>query len=148
MSLLKRDPNAPQAWIGDLPVTSRYTAGIAGERFFRAIKDEGVIYGSYCDRCATNYVPARLFCERCLDELDEWTDVGTTGEVHTFTLLFENLEGTPRQEPEVITWTCWRLAYRWKPCSERRKNGRALSWISPTSDRSSNWNINILLDRE
>ena len=104
MSLLKRDPNAPQAWIGDLPVTSRYTAGIAGERFFRAIKDEGVIYGSYCDRCATTYVPARQFCERCLDELDDWIDVGTTGEVHTFTLLFENLDGTPREEPEVIAF--------------------------------------------
>ncbi len=104
MSLLKRDPNAPQAWIGDLPVTSRYTAGIAGERFFRAIKDEGVIYGSYCGRCATTYVPARQYCERCLDELDEWIDVGTTGEVHTFTLLFENLDGTPREEPEVIAF--------------------------------------------
>ena len=104
MSLLKRDPNAPQAWIGNLPVTSRYTAGIAGERFFRAIKDEGVIYGSYCDRCGTTYVPARQFCERCLDELDDWIDVGTTGEIHTFTLLFENLDGTPREEPEVIAF--------------------------------------------
>lgn len=104
MSLLNKDPNAPQAWIGDLPVTNRYTAGIAGERFFRAIKDEGVIYGSHCDRCATTYVPARQFCERCLDELDDWIDVGTTGEVHTFTLLFENLDGTPREEPEVIAF--------------------------------------------
>jgi len=104
MSLLKRDPNAPQAWIGDLPVTSRYTAGIAGERFFRAIKDEGIIYGSPCERCAITYVPARQFCERCLDELNDWIDVGTTGEVHTFTLLFENLDGTPREEPEVIAF--------------------------------------------
>ncbi len=104
MSLLKRDTNAPQAWIGDLPITSRYTAGIAGERFFRAIKDDGVIYGSNCERCATTYVPARQFCERCLDQLDDWIDVGTTGEVHTFTLLFENLDGTPREEPEVIAF--------------------------------------------
>ena len=104
MSLLNKDPNAPQTWHDILPITSRYTAGIAGERFFRAIKDEGVILGSYCDRCSTSYVPARQYCERCLDELDDWKDVGTTGEVLTFTLLFENLDGTPREEPEVIAF--------------------------------------------
>ena len=37
MSFLEKDPNAPTAWLGDLPITSRYTAGLAGERFFRAI---------------------------------------------------------------------------------------------------------------
>ncbi len=104
MSLLNKDPKAPQAWHDILPVTSRYTAGIAGERFFRSIKDEGVILGSYCEHCSTGYVPARQYCERCLDELDDWKDVGTIGEVHTFTLLFENLDGTPREEPEVVAF--------------------------------------------
>ena len=88
MSLLKSDPNAPQAWEGDLPVTSRYTYGLAGERFFRAIKDEGRILGSYCPKCDITYVPGRVFCERCLGELDEWVDAGTLGEVHTYTLLY------------------------------------------------------------
>ena len=36
MTLLNRDPKAPVAWQGDLPVTNRYTYGLAGERFFRA----------------------------------------------------------------------------------------------------------------
>lgn len=104
MSLLERDPNAPDAWLGEMPITSRYTAGIAGERFLRAIKDEGKILGSPCDRCGITYVPARQFCERCMDELEETVDVGTVGEVHTFTLLFENLDGTQREEPEVIAF--------------------------------------------
>ena len=104
MSLLERDPNAPDAWLGEMPITSRYTAGIAGERFLRAIKDEGKILGSPCDRCGVTYVPARLFCERCMDELDETVDVGMVGEVHTFTPLFENLDGTQREEPEVIAF--------------------------------------------
>jgi uncharacterized OB-fold protein len=104
MSLLHKDPNAPQAWLDNLPVTSRYTAGIAGERFFRSIKDEGVILGSVCERCAVTYVPARQFCERCFDELEDWIDVGKNGEVHTFTLLFDDLDGTPREEPMVIAF--------------------------------------------
>jgi len=104
MTLLERDPAAPSAWMGDLPVTNRYTFGIAGERFFRAIKDEGCILGTRCSNCDRTYVPATLFCERCLSSLDEWIDMGTTGEVHTYTLLYENMDGTFRSTPEIIAF--------------------------------------------
>ncbi|NIM95995.1 MAG: DNA-binding protein [Anaerolineales bacterium] len=104
MSLMEGDPKTLRSWLGEMPVTSRYSAGIAGERFLRAIKDEGKILGSNCDRCAVTYVPARQFCERCMDELDDWVDVGTAGEVYTFTLLFKNLDGSPREEPDVIAF--------------------------------------------
>jgi hypothetical protein len=104
MSLLEKDPNAPEAWLGEMPVTSRYTAGLAGEKFLRAIKDEGKILGSHCDHCGITYVPVRQFCERCMDELEETVDVGTEGDVHTFTLLFEDLDGTPREEPEIVAF--------------------------------------------
>jgi uncharacterized OB-fold protein len=104
MTLLERDKDAPQAWYGNLPVTSRYTFGLAGEKFFRAIKDEAKILGTPCPKCERTYVPGVLFCERCLSELDEWIDVGTTGEVHTFTLLYENYDGSPRETPEVVAF--------------------------------------------
>jgi uncharacterized OB-fold protein len=90
--------------IGELPVSSRYSAGVAGERFFRAIKDEGRILGTYCETCDITYVPGRIFCERCFDKLDDWQDVGIQGEVHTFTLLFENLDRTHRENPAVIAF--------------------------------------------
>ena len=104
MTLLERNPKAQTAWLGDLPVTSRYTYGLASERFFRTIKDEGKILGTRCSNCERTYVPAVLFCERCMDQLDEWVDVGTTGEVHTFTLLYENYDGSPREEPEIVAF--------------------------------------------
>jgi len=104
MSLLERNPQAPLAWMGNLPVTSRYTAGLAGEKFFRAIKDEGKILGTFCENCDITYVPGRIFCERCMDELDNWQDVGTKGEIYTFTLLFENLDGSQREEPLIVAF--------------------------------------------
>ncbi|MBN1148855.1 MAG: Zn-ribbon domain-containing OB-fold protein [Anaerolineales bacterium] len=104
MTLLERDPKAPKAWIGSLPVTSRYTYGLAGERFFRAIKDEGRILGSYCPECDHTYVPATQFCERCLGELDDFRDVGVHGELHTFTLLFEDYDGSPLAEPVMVAF--------------------------------------------
>jgi hypothetical protein len=104
MSPLKREPDAPQAWEGSLPVTSRYTYGLAGERFFRAIKDEGRILGSVCPQCGVTYVPGRAFCERCLGELDEWVDVGVQGEVHTFTVLHAAYDDSPLAEPEIVAF--------------------------------------------
>jgi len=104
MALLERISGAPPAWRGKLPVTSRYTAGLAGETFFRALKDEGRILGTYCDRCDITYVPGRVFCERCMAELDEWVDVGLIGEVHTFTLMFEDVDGVRRDEPAIVAF--------------------------------------------
>ena len=104
MTLLNRDPNAPAFWSGNLPVTSRYTYGLAGERFFRALKDEGLIMGSRCHTCERTYVPATQFCERCLGETTDWAEVGTVGKIHTYTLLFENYDGTPIEKPKIVAF--------------------------------------------
>jgi hypothetical protein len=104
MTLLKRDPSAPKKWQGEMPIENRYTFGIAGERFFRTIQEEGRILGTHCSNCDHTYVPASAFCERCLDQLDEWVDVGTTGEVITFTHLYVNIDGSHRAEPETIAF--------------------------------------------
>jgi uncharacterized OB-fold protein len=104
MTLLERNPKAPSAWLGEMPVTNRYTFGLAGERFFRAVKEEGRILGTRCGRCERTYVPATIFCERCLGELDEWMDVGTSGEVISYTLLYEDLDRTQRETPEIVAF--------------------------------------------
>jgi uncharacterized OB-fold protein len=104
MTLLERDPNAPKSWGDNLPVTSRYTYGLAGERFFRAIKDEGRIYGTRCSHCERTYVPATSFCERCLSGLDEWVDVGSSGEIHTYTINYTASDGSVNDTPEIIAF--------------------------------------------
>jgi uncharacterized OB-fold protein len=104
MTLLERNHNAPDSWQGDLPVTNRYTFGLAGERFFRALQEEGRILGAHCPACDVTYVPAQSYCERCLAALDDWRDVGLTGEVYSFTRLHVNPDGSPRDEPEIIVF--------------------------------------------
>jgi uncharacterized OB-fold protein len=104
MTLLQRDPNAPVSWAGELPVTNRYTYGLAGEKFFRTLKDEGKILGTYCPHCDHTYVPAAAFCERCLGKLDEWVDVGTIGDIVTYTVLNVALDGSPLEKPEIIAF--------------------------------------------
>jgi len=87
-----------------MPITSRYSAGIAGEKFFRAIKDEAKFLGTRCEACDLVYVPATMFCERCFAELDQWLEVSTRGHVFTFTVLMRDLDDQPLDEPQVLAY--------------------------------------------
>jgi len=91
---------------GDLPFYSLYTVGIAGERFFRALKDEGKIMGTRCTNCQVAYVPARLYCEQCFTHLDDeaWFDAGALGRVHTFTAMHIGLDGASLETPRVLAF--------------------------------------------
>ena len=105
MGLLYRlsKPEQAIAVEGSLPITSRYTAGIAGETFFREIMENGKLLGSYCPECDLVYLPPRLYCERCMAQLDEWVDVPNTGTIHTFTAVHLDLaRQRPRQYVGII----------------------------------------------
>ncbi len=92
------------AWRGDMPITSRYSAGIAGEKFFRAIKDEARILGTRCETCGLTYVPAMMFCERCFAQLDDWVDVESHGEVFTYTVVHRDLDDKPLDSPTILAY--------------------------------------------
>ncbi|MDI6772000.1 MAG: Zn-ribbon domain-containing OB-fold protein [bacterium] len=91
-----------RAWYGSMPVTSRYTVGPAGERFFRAMKDAARILGTRCGRCNLTYVPGRLFCERCFDELTDWTEVGPSGTIEAVTVVHLDLDGALLEPPVLM----------------------------------------------
>lgn len=97
-----RHASGLRAWRGSVPVASRYTVGPAGERFFRALKDHARILGTRCGRCGVTYVPGRLFCERCFDELREWTEVGPGGTVEAVTALYLALDGSRLAQPALL----------------------------------------------
>ena len=92
------------AWRGNIPITSRYTAGIAGERFFREIKDNARIVGTCCPNCDLIYVPAAMFCERCFAQLNEWVEVAKHGVVFTYTVLYRDLDDQPLDPPAILAY--------------------------------------------
>jgi uncharacterized OB-fold protein len=89
-------------WEGEIPVHYLYTCGIAGERFFREIKDNGKFVGTKCEKCNVTYVPPRIYCERCFAELNKYLDVGTKGTVESYTLCKEAADGTKLSKPAAI----------------------------------------------
>ena len=92
-------PDRVRRWPGDLPVRHRYTPGVAGDAFFTALRDRGVLLGSRCESCSFTYVPARLFCERCFAELEPTVEAGPGGDLVSFTIVFVGIEGEPLDTP-------------------------------------------------
>lgn len=95
-------PDEVRRWEGEIPVGHRYTPGVAGEVFFTALRDRGVLLASRCEACSYTYVPARLFCERCFAELAADAEVGPGGELVSFTIAFVGIEGEPLDEPATL----------------------------------------------
>ncbi len=87
---------------GDFPVYFRYTVGLAGEKFFREIKDNGRLVASRCLKCGLNYLPPRMFCERCLSQLTEYVQIQNDGTVDTFTECYQDAEGNELKEPVTV----------------------------------------------
>ncbi len=95
----------PKHWLGDMEVDHFcYTAGLAGERFFMALRDQGMILGARCASCQITYVPPRVYCERCFAELgeDSLVDVGLRGRVKSFTVARLSKAGHPLKEPQIF----------------------------------------------
>ena len=85
---------------GRIPMQYRYTYGIAGDRFFRGLK-EGKLIGSRAKQSGIVYCPPRIFCEESFEEIDDIVNLNGKGEVESFTVCFEDLHGMP-QLPEII----------------------------------------------
>ncbi|OGO48053.1 MAG: hypothetical protein A2Z30_05060 [Chloroflexi bacterium RBG_16_64_43] len=90
-------------WHGSIPLEHRYTAGVAGERFLHGLK-EGKIYGTRCAHCDYTYVPARMYCERCLAHLGEqaWLEIGLEGELRSFTEVHLDPSGQRLAKPRWV----------------------------------------------
>jgi uncharacterized OB-fold protein len=98
-------PDAVRLWPGSIPVSHRYTAGLAGERFFRALAERGVFLATRCGRCSVVYCPPAAFCERCLagiGALGEELEVGPSATLASFTVVRIGLDGEPLATPVVV----------------------------------------------
>jgi uncharacterized OB-fold protein len=87
---------------GDWGIWHRYTFGVAGERFFREMKDHGRLVASVCPRCRRAFVPPSMYCEDCFVEITEYQPVGDTGTLSSFTILYEPLDESRPLSPTVV----------------------------------------------
>ncbi|MFQ5908778.1 MAG: Zn-ribbon domain-containing OB-fold protein [Thermoplasmata archaeon] len=89
-------------WKGDMETLYIYTAGVAGDRFFREIRDNERLMGTYCPTCDVTYLPPRLYCETCFSELNEWEEIPNKGRVDAVTVAYVDEKGEKLARPKVL----------------------------------------------
>jgi hypothetical protein len=95
------DPLKARHWLGNMEANYVYTLGVAGERFFKELKENGRIMGAKCTCCNITYVPPRMYCEKCFAKLEEWIDIGKKGTIHTFTIATIDINGKKLEKPII-----------------------------------------------
>lgn len=103
MTFLERTTDARRLrhWEGDMEADYLYTSGIAGERFFTALRDDGRILTARCPSCEVRFLPPRMYCERCFSELSDYADAPPVGRIAAVTVAHLDRRGHPLAQPEA-----------------------------------------------
>lgn len=105
MALIERMDKTTNAtgWRGEIPLNYVYTAGRAGEVFFKAIKEKEQFIGTKCEKCGIVYLPPQIYCSRCFSRIENsYLSLGKTGTIHTFTISHETYDEKPKGSPSIV----------------------------------------------
>jgi hypothetical protein len=78
-----------RAWHGNIPMGHKYTMGVAGEEFFKRLRDKGEIAATLHEGAELPSLPPSLFDPETFAPLAKWVKVGPGGTVDTFTVYGE-----------------------------------------------------------
>lgn len=86
----------------EFPVYWIYTVGRAGKIFFENLMREGVLTGAKCKKCGKIYLPPRIYCEVCFEEIEEFLKFPARGTLLTWTKVYFNSAGEPLKEAQTV----------------------------------------------
>lgn len=78
-----------RSWHGNIPMGHKYTMGVAGEEFFRRLRDKGEIAATLHEGADTPTLPPSLYDPETFAPIAKWVKVGPGGTVDTFTVYGE-----------------------------------------------------------
>jgi uncharacterized OB-fold protein len=86
------------------PVWYEYTVGVAGEIFAKNLKEQGLLTGAKCPCCGKVYLPPRVYCEECFEEIKEFLALEPVGVVETYCEVYEDIDGNRFDKPKVVAF--------------------------------------------
>ena len=70
-------------------------------RFFEGLRQEKIL-ATKCKKCGRVLVPARTFCPRCFEDMEEWVEVAQEGTIETWCLVNYKYFGVSDDEVPYI----------------------------------------------
>jgi uncharacterized protein len=109
MSLKERITSVEKlrSWTDQIPLHYEYTAGVAGEKFLRGLR-EGRILASECTDCGRKYIPPKVYCIECYHEIRRFKRVGPEGVVAALTESWVGFEGNRLAKPRTFAFVVFK----------------------------------------
>jgi len=71
---------------GHINVPYTWSAGEVGTTYLESLRDRKVFLGTRCPECDIVYHIPRMHCPDCFSECSEWKELGSSGELLTWTV--------------------------------------------------------------
>jgi hypothetical protein len=76
-------------------ITYNHALGETASWFYAQIRDNAKIHGRRCAESGRVLVPPRSFSDQTLQPTTEWVEVGPSGRIETFTIVYEKFQNLP-----------------------------------------------------
>ena len=96
-----------RSWTDQIPLRYEYTAGVAGEKFLRGLK-EGRIIGSRCQKCGKTFVPPKAYCVDCFVGIDRYREVRSQGTASAVAESYVDFDGRRLEKPRTYVFVTFR----------------------------------------
>ncbi len=96
-----------RSWTDQIPLHYEYTAGVAGEKFLRGLR-EGRVLASECPSCGNRYVPPKTYCIDCYVEIKRFRQVGPEGVVAALAESSVGFEGNRLVKPKTFAFVVFK----------------------------------------
>lgn len=84
-------------------LTYTHSADAVTSHFLRTLRDEGKVLGIRCPVCRRVLAPPRPICDRDFCQVEEWVELGRTGSLELFTIMYLAIDGLP-DPPYVLAY--------------------------------------------
>ena len=84
-------------------LTYNHSADPVTAHFLRTLRDEGKMLGIRCPVCRRVLAPPRPICDRDFCETDGWVELGSSGTLELFTIMYLAIQGLP-DPPYVLAY--------------------------------------------
>ncbi len=92
-----------RSWTDQIPLHYEYTAGVAGEKFLRALR-QGKILAAKCGKCGKRYLPPKTYCVDCFVEIKRFGAVTAAGRVAALAQSHVDFQGKKLKNPKAFAF--------------------------------------------
>ncbi len=87
---------------GKISVPYSWTVGSTLSKWYGLLRDSGELWANRCPACGKVYVPPKIKCNECYEDMNDWVKLPGTGTLETYTVVhYEEPSIQPGKAPII-----------------------------------------------